>query len=460
MHPDTELTDYHISYYSVLHAFAEGKIRKLIVTMPPQHGKSFGSTENLPAYILGRRPDTRIAIASYNSTMAQRFNKKVQRTMDSPKYRYVFPETQIAGASAGQGVKATRNSSEFDVHGKKGGLIAVGRGGTLTGNRVDVGIMDDLYKDMMEALSTTIQESTDDWYVSVFRTRLHNDSQQLATFTRWSETDQIGRILAKEPHFILTSLSQIPEVPQDVWVVVNFQAIKEDETTPIDPREQGEPLWISRHSLKRLNEIRSLSESVFQSLYQGNPQPREGLLYEYGFREYEMLPNEVGQQYKSVTDTASSGDNYTCSICYIETKTAMYVTDIVYTQKNTDYTIPKIAEMHRRNNTKRAIFEANNGGDQICKQVKNAAILEGFASCAFLVKHQGDNKEQRIRLAAPDAQNLVVFPKGWERRWPDFANQLKSHRYVAAFNKFDDAPDGVSYMVEYFGKRGGTAVAV
>ena len=191
-----------------------------------------------------------------------------------------------------------------------------------------------------------------------------------------------------------------------------------------------------------------------------NPQPREGLLYEYGFRTYDTLPNEQGQQYKNVTDTASSGDNYFCSICYIETKTAMYVTDILYTDKNTDYTIPRATEMLRRTATKRVMFEANNGGDQICKQVKQKSIESGYASCIFTVKHQTENKEQRIRLKAVEAQNLIIFPQGWERRWSDFYRHITSHRYVAAYNKFDDAPEGLTYMVEQFGKRNSTAVVI
>ena len=90
-----ELSPFHRSYYSVLEAFAQGRIRKLIVSVPPQHGKSVGATTLLPAYLLGLDPDTRIAIASYSGTLASKFNRRVQRIIDSREYKELFPETTI-----------------------------------------------------------------------------------------------------------------------------------------------------------------------------------------------------------------------------------------------------------------------------------------------------------------------------------------------------------------------------
>ena len=83
VYPFLEFTKFHDSYYSVLEAYAEGRISKLIVSVPPQHGKSMGATTLLPAYMLGVDPDMRIAIASYSGTLASKFNRRVQRILDS-----------------------------------------------------------------------------------------------------------------------------------------------------------------------------------------------------------------------------------------------------------------------------------------------------------------------------------------------------------------------------------------
>ena len=80
------LTPFHLSFYWVLDAFAHGRIRRLIVTIPPQHGKSEGTTRLLPSYVLGLDPDLRIAVASYSDTFARKFNRAIQRNIDSPEY--------------------------------------------------------------------------------------------------------------------------------------------------------------------------------------------------------------------------------------------------------------------------------------------------------------------------------------------------------------------------------------
>ena len=168
-----------------------------MITVPPQHGKSEGSTRRLPAYMLGVNPDLRIAVSSYNSTFASKFNRDIQRIIDTPEYNHVFSDTLLSG-SIKQSSQFLRNSTEFEIVNKKGSLKSVGRGGALTGNPVDVMIMDDLYKDFAEGNSPIIRDSVWDWYTTVVKTRLHNDSQELIVFTRWHEDDLIGRLEKKK----------------------------------------------------------------------------------------------------------------------------------------------------------------------------------------------------------------------------------------------------------------------
>ena len=190
VYPFLELQPFHRVYYRVLEAFAAGRIRRLIVTMPPQHGKSVGATTLLPAYLLGLDPDLRVAIASYSGSLASKFNRRVQRILDSREYGAFFPETCIKQGTKPPGY--IRTSEEVEIIGRRGGLLSVGREGSLTGNRVDCFILDDLYKDALEANSPLIRANCWEWYTSVVRTRMHNASRELIVFTRWHEEDLIA----------------------------------------------------------------------------------------------------------------------------------------------------------------------------------------------------------------------------------------------------------------------------
>lgn len=143
VYPFLELQPFHRAYYRVLEAFAAGRIRRLIVTMPPQHGKSVGATTLLPAYVLGLDPDLRVAIASYSGALASKFNRRVQRIVESREYAAFFPATTIKQGTKPPGY--IRTADEVEVIGRRGGLLSVGREGALTGNRVDCFILDDLY---------------------------------------------------------------------------------------------------------------------------------------------------------------------------------------------------------------------------------------------------------------------------------------------------------------------------
>ena len=196
VYPFLELQEFHRVYFRLLEYFAQGKIRRLMVSMPPQHGKSMGASTLLPAYMLGQEPDMRIAIASYSSSLANKFNRRVHRILESKEYADTFPDTRIK--QGGKPPQYLRTADEVEIIGHDGGLLSVGREGSLTGNRVDCFILDDLYKDAMEAYSPIVRENCWEWYTSVVKTRMHNSSRDLIVFTRWHEEDLIGVLRQRE----------------------------------------------------------------------------------------------------------------------------------------------------------------------------------------------------------------------------------------------------------------------
>jgi len=235
---------------------------KLMVFLPPQHGKSTIISENFPAFALGCNPKLHIVSCSYSSDLAQKSNRKVQRLIDTPTYRKLFPETQLNDKSVANDSKGNwlRNTEVFEIVKHAGSFKAVGVEGALTGNPIDIGIIDDPVKDSVEAQSTTTRNRNWEWYNEVFVPRCHNTSKKILVMTRWHEDDLAGRILAKEKD----------------WKVFSLPAIKETEPNKEDPRKIGEALWPDKHSAESIIAIRGKSERAFISLYQQRPAPVEG----------------------------------------------------------------------------------------------------------------------------------------------------------------------------------------
>lgn len=441
--PTFDPAGFHRSYYKVLNDFAHGSVKKLMVWMPPQHGKSEGSTRRLPAYLLGINPDTRIAIVSYNAPKARKFNREIQRVIDTPEYNEIFPDTCLNSSNvttvAGSWL---RNADECEIVGHRGGFKTVGVGGALTGDPVDVLIMDDIYKDAKSAWSPTIRESVDDWYDTVAETRLHNDSRQLLVFTRWHEDDLAGRLLRDQGEYD-------PETNPNGWVVVKYEAIKKGKPTDYDPREEGEALWPEKHSIEQLEAIRKRNGYVFESLYQQNPRPQEGLMYERGFRTYAILPTTHKRKVKNYTDTADEGSDYLCSIDYVETEIGCFVLSVLFTQKPMEYTEQAMAEMVVKDDVETCLVESNNGGRGFCRNVEKNVRVMGNSRMTFKWFHQSENKNVRIFSHSAEVQNLIFMPEGWEHMWPEFYAQVANY-LKAGKNPHDDAPDALTGIVEHY----------
>lgn len=259
LHPDYSMKWFHKLICDKIELFEQRKIKKLMIFVPPQHGKTELTTRKAPPYFLGKNPDRKIAIATYNATLAARFNRDIQRNIDNEKYYDVFPNTYLNESNVVTvSQNYLRNSEMFEIVGHKGFVKTVGRGGALTSTTVDIGIIDDPIKDRAEAMSPTIRESLWSWYQDVFETRLHNDSQQILIQTRWHEEDLAGRLLQRD----------------NDWEVVVLEAIKETDY-PYDPRHIGEALWPDKHSLQRIQKIKQTSPITFNSLYQQSPKPND-----------------------------------------------------------------------------------------------------------------------------------------------------------------------------------------
>jgi len=246
-------------------------------SMLPTHNSEL-TTRNFPAYLEGKNPNRRIAVVSYNDTMSNGFNRAMQRAIDNASYLEIFPETKLNNSdhhNVRQQDKV-RNTDRIDIVNAVGSIMTIGVGGSLTGNPVDIGIIDDPYKDREQARSESYKRYIREWYSDVFRTRLHNGSQELIIMTSWDEDDLCQWLLRKESD----------------WHVVKFPAIREANESSYDPREVGEALWPEKHSAEKILAVKATSQVTFNALYQQDPKPNTDILIFGNWQECEELPED------------------------------------------------------------------------------------------------------------------------------------------------------------------------
>lgn len=425
--PDYQTNWHHKAYADKLDEFAQGKIKNLMIFMPPQHGKSELSSRRLPAFMLGLNPNLKIALVGYNSTIASKFNRDVQRILDDSSYKELFSQTTIK--DIGQRGGYIRTSEEFEIVDNQGFFISVGVGGGLTSRTVDLLIMDDLYKDSSTAWSETIRNSTLDWYETVGKTRLHNDSQQLIVFTRWHEEDLAGYLLRTEP---------------DNWQVVMFPAVKIGKPNKYDPREDGEALWEEKHSIKKLAEIRKNNPVVFDSLYQQNPTPKEGLLLpavELNRFRKSQIQGTTPTAIISFCDTADMGDDSLAHPIGYVFGQDVYIVDVNFTKEPIEITQPLVAlklDMHR---IQSSLFESNNGGKGYALKVRE--LKKGSTSISW--QHTTQNKHTRIIMNSGVVKEHFFFLVDEEQsdEYKRYFHEL-THYPINGKVKHDDAIDSTT----------------
>lgn len=295
-----------------LDKFINRDTKNLIIQAPPRHGKSELASRRLPAYILGKNPDAQIISCSYSADLSSRMNRDVQRVIDTPEYRKIFPDTTLNTKNVRTTAKGNyvRNSDMFEIVNRKGVYRSAGVGGGITGMGCDYGIIDDPVKDAQDAGSPTVRQKVWDWYVSTFLTRVEEGGGVLIVMTRWHEDDLVGRILKQKNHG---------------FKVINMPAIS----------EQGNALWPEKYSVEFLQERKkTLGDRTFQSLYQGNPTQATGNLFKASWmknRYDTSLGFARGDQMFQFWDTTfkEDGTSYVVGQCWQKKAGTFYLRDQV-----------------------------------------------------------------------------------------------------------------------------------
>lgn len=245
-----------------LDKFANGEIKRLIVSMPPRHGKSELVSRCLPAWLLGRNPDVEIIACSYSADLARRMNRDVQRIVTCPAYRQIFPETTLNAKNVRSDADGSwlRNSDLFEIVSYKGVYRSAGIGGGITGMGGKYLIIDDPVSNRQDASSPRIRETLEEWYSSTLRTRLAPGGGILLTMTRWNRNDLAGWLMAKAES----------DPRADQWEYLKFPAIAENPEPP-DQRQPGEALWPEHIPLDELLRAKATNSYDWAAMYQQDP---------------------------------------------------------------------------------------------------------------------------------------------------------------------------------------------
>lgn len=282
LHKKYEPNWHHMALCETMMRFYFGDLDRLMVFMPPQHGKTEIVNRYGTAYKLGHDPDCKIVSASYGADLASSVNLDVQKIMESELYQAIFPKTRLAGIGDAQHDEAKRTASRFDIVGFDGFMKSTGVGGALTGNPADILKIDDPFKDHKEALSPTKREDVFQWFLTTARSRIHSKSKICIVNTRWHDDDLCGRLLklAKE------------DPSADQYEVISFEALRTNKPNPKDPRKVGEALWPQRHTLQSILATKaSLPDTWFNALYQQDPVPESSEIFSSGWWVlYDKLP--------------------------------------------------------------------------------------------------------------------------------------------------------------------------
>ena len=421
---------HHRALAKVLEKVEKGHIPRLIVSMPPRHGKSELISRRFVPWLQGRDPYRNVIFATYNEDFAKDFGADVRNIMSTPQYRQVFPQFGFRKGGA--------SKSRIQTH--TGGMsVFVGRGGSITGRGGDFVILDDPIKDSIEANSPTLREQLWQWFTQVLMTRLMTATASIVIVqTRWHEDDLIGRLTdPTNPHYSDEEAAK--------WKIINLPALAEED----DPlgREPGELLWPERFDLEFMEAQRRLDGRGFAALYQGKPTPEDGDLFQRDTLVYynrKEVPDDLRIYAASdhAVGTDKTRNDATCLLVVgVDKNDDIYLLDCWWEKQPTDKTINAMLELMKKH--KPLIWWAEKG--HISKSIGpflRKRMAEEKVYCRIEEVTPVHNKVQRAQsIMGRMAMKKVMFPKAapWTQKAVDELLKFPNSRH-------DDFVDTIAWI--------------
>jgi predicted phage terminase large subunit-like protein len=332
-----------------LNRITSGEIRKLMIFIPPRHGKSELATIRYPVFRMERDPSMRVMLGCYNQDLANLFSRQARRIA-------------ISRDLVGGGVKA---QDEWDLYGGGSFRAASIGGGGVTGRGANLIIIDDPIRSREDANNALFREKAWEWYSNDIRTRLEPGGAIILILTRWHNDDLAGRILASD------------DGPN--WTVCSLPA-EAEEGDPIG-REMGAPLCPDRFDLPELKDLRSVLQLDYFALYQQRPVAEEGGLYQRAWFRYDNPPRTAEgaydfEQIVQAWDTASSetGDYSVCVTAGVRENRA-YVLDVYRARLETPDLLRQVKNQAERWQPNVLIVEDASSGIAVLQMLRRETRL-------------------------------------------------------------------------------------
>ena len=246
--PEIIIGEHHKRIAKAFDRVIEGKCKRLMIAMPPRHGKSQMGSYLFPAYLMGRIPASKLIVGSHTAELAQRFGRMIRNLVEDDKYKELFPDIGLSVDSKAAGRWNTKGGGE---------AYFIGKGGAMTGRGGDIVILDDIL-DEQDALSETAMENTWEWYTSGPRQRLQPNGTIIIINTRWKTDDLTGRLLRQQG-----------QLKSDQWEVLEFPAIL----------PSGRALWPEYWDIDELEKVKvSIGLKKWNAQWQQQPTNDEGAI--------------------------------------------------------------------------------------------------------------------------------------------------------------------------------------
>ena len=411
-----------------LQDFLNSEDQLMVVNEPPRHGKS-RTLGCFTEWVLGNDKTQKIMTGSYNEALSTTFSKGVRNTIQEVK----ADETKIVYSDIFPNTKVKRGDGAMNLWSLEGGYnnyLATSPGGTATGFGATIMIIDDLIKRAEEANNADVLDKHWSWFTDTMLSRLEEGGKIIIVMTRWHSEDLAGR-----------ALKYFAELG---WRIrhINYRARSLD----------GEMLCPEILSVKSyFDKKKIMGAEIFSANYDQEPIDLKGRLYT-SFKTYTELPKDkdgnVLGVIKNYTDTADTGDDYLCSIDYVEYNKEAYIIGVIYTQDGMEITEPDVAKMLYEDKVSVADIESNNGGRGFARNVERE-LYEKYRTNRIVINpfHQSKNKQSRILSNSTWVMKHIYFPVNWKDRWPEYHDSMIKYQ-KAGKNAHDDAQDATTGVAE------------
>jgi predicted phage terminase large subunit-like protein len=408
----------------------DGKIRRLIITLPPRHLKSIMTSVAFPAWILGRNPSARAVCASYSSELADKHALDCRRIITAPWYQQAFPRTRL---SPEKNAVADFNTTAL------GGRLSTSVGGTLTGRGGQILIFDDPMKPD-DALSDARRRTACEWFDNTAYTRLDDKRTGaiIIVMQRLHMEDLVGHVLAKDEEWVQLNLPATAPIEQRIPIGLNrFYTRKAGELLQPD-REPQHVLDVLRQTLGDYN---------YSAQYQQEPIPVDGEVFKWGwFQTYDDAPARVpGDRVIQSWDTASKDkelNDYSVCTTWLVKGTAYYLLDVFRKRMNfPDLRKAVISQCERWRPTS-ILIEDKASGTALVQDFKPGELAGIYRPIP--VEPEGDKITRAFAQSNCVEAGQVYIPKT-----APWLADLRSELVQFPSGRYDDQVDSISQFLSW-----------